>query len=117
MQPMTLGELFSHPSFLTILVTILAVIANIMIGVSMLPKVGGKRLVKPHRYVYWIVLAAFGFYLVVTHFLVGNSWFSYGVFLYFLTAVPVTRKIHLTLHAVLASVGLVLLVIIAAMTI
>jgi hypothetical protein len=39
-----------------------------------------------------------------------NGWPNYAVLAYFLFVVPVARRINVTLHAVLASVGLVLLV-------
>ena len=117
MQPVSLGELFSHPSFLTLLLTMLAVIGNIIVGVSMLPKDQRRRLYRVHRLVYALVLTAFAAFLIVTHFLKGNALINYLAFLYFLIVVPITRRIHLTLHAVLASVGLALLVLVAAFNI
>jgi len=117
MQPASLGELFAHPGFLTLLLTILAVIGNIIVGVSMLPRDKRQRLYRVHRMGYIFVLAGFATFLIVTHFLNGNSPVNYFAFLYFLIVVPVTRRIHLTLHAVLASVGLVLLVLVAALNI
>ena len=47
----------------------------------------------------------------------GNGWFNYAVLAYFLFVVPVTRRIDITLHAILASVGLVLLVVIATISV
>ena len=63
----------SHPSFLTILATILIVIANIMIGVSMLPKDKRQKRYKLHRTVYLAVLVSLGTFLLVTHRMLGNA--------------------------------------------
>jgi hypothetical protein len=117
MQATSLGDIFSHPSFLTILVTILVVIANIMIGVSMLPKDIRKKRYKLHRNVYGVTLVSLGAFLIVTHRLMGNSLFNYLVLVYFLTVIPVSRKWNVTAHAIVSSVGLVLLVGIAAFSI
>ena len=117
MQATSLSEIFTHPSFLTILATILIVIANIMIGVSMLPKDIRKKRYKLHRNVYAAVLVSLGAFLFVTHRLMGNSLFNYFVLVYFLTVIPISRKWNVTAHAIVSSVGLVLLVGIAAFSI
>ncbi len=69
------------------------------------------------RGVYVAVLTSFGFFLWVTHRSLENSVFNYLVFMYFLTVIPLSRRLNVTLHAVLASVGLVLLVGVATFTI
>ena len=117
MQATRLSDIFSHPSFLTILLTILIVIANIMVGVSMLPRDVRRKRYKVHRLIYGSVLISLGGFLFVTHRLMGNSLFNYGVLVYFLTVIPLSRKWNVTAHAILASVGLVLLVGIAAFSI
>jgi hypothetical protein len=117
MQATSLGEIFSHPSFLTILATILIVIANIMIGVSMLPRDIRQKRYKLHRNVYGISLVSLGAFLVVTHRLLGNSLFNYFVLAYFLTVIPLSRKWNVTAHAIIASIGLVLLVGVATFSI
>lgn len=117
MQATSLGEVFSHPSFLAILATILIVIANIMIGVSMLPRDIRQKRYKLHRLVYGATLISLAVFLVVTHRLLGNSIFNYLVMAYFLTVVPLSRKWNVTAHAIVSSVGLVLLVGIAAFSI
>lgn len=116
MQPTSLWDLYSHPSFLTLLITFLAVIFNILVGVTMLPKDARKKYYNLHRYGYWTVLLGFAAFLIVTHELQGDYWFNYFVFLYFLAVVPQTRKINVTLHAVLASVGLALLGVVAGIS-
>ena len=117
MQATTLSDIFTHPSFITILITILIVITNIMIGVSMLPSDTRRKRYPMHRGVYVAVLASFGFFLWVTHRTLENSVFNYLVFMYFLTVIPLSRRLNVTLHAVLASIGLVLLVGVATFTI
>ena len=114
MEPASLGDLFSDPGFQTLLLTVLAVVANVVVGVSMLPRDARKRLYPTHRLIYVLVLACFAVFLVIRHFSRGNPPVNYFVFLYFLLVVPLTRRIHLTLHAVLASVGLALLLLVAA---
>jgi hypothetical protein len=117
MQATSLSEVFSHPSFLTILATILTVIANIMIGVSMLPKDKRKKRYGVHRAVYGVTIISFVVFLAVTHRLLGNSLFNYFVMVYFLTVIPLSRRWNVTAHAIVSSVGLVLLVGIAAFSI
>ena len=117
MQATTLSDIFTHPSFITILTTILIVITNIMIGVSMLPSDTRRKRYPMHRGVYVAALASFGFFLWVTHRTLENSIFNYLVFMYFLTVIPLSRRLNVTLHAVLASIGLDLLVGVATFTI
>ena len=117
MQATSLGDVFSHPSFLSILATILIVIANIMIGVSMLPKDARKKRYTLHRVLFGATLVSLGAFLFITHRLMGNSPFNYVVLIYFLTAIPLSRKWNVTLHAILSSIGLVLLVGIGAFSI
>ncbi len=117
MQPQTLGELFSHPTFLTLLLMILLVIGNIMIGVSMLPRDQRRRLYRVHRLVYLLVMCSFTLFLFMSYQNESLDSLTLFAFAYFLVVVPVTRRIHETLHAILASVGLVLLVIVAAFNI
>ncbi|KMP12482.1 hypothetical protein UR09_01085 [Candidatus Nitromaritima sp. SCGC AAA799-A02] len=110
MQAETLEGLFSHPGFISIFITILATVANILIGVSILPQDKRKRGHRLHQGVYWGVVTSYALFLWVTHRMMGNGWFNYAVLLYFLLIVPMTRKVNITLHAVLSSIGLVLLV-------
>ena len=117
MQATSLSDIFSHPSFLTILATILIVIANIMIGVSMLPRDVRQKRYKLHRIVYGAVLISFGAFLIITHRLLGNSLFNYFVMGYFLIIIPLSRKWNVTAHAIIASIGLVLLVGVATFSI
>ncbi|MCF8720714.1 hypothetical protein [Nitrospina gracilis] len=117
MQIQTLGDLFAHPSFQTLFLAILIVFANIIIGVSMLPEDRRKRWYRLHRYVYVAAVAMLGLFLYVNHQLQGNDGFVYFVAAYFLTAIPFSRKMNVTLHAVISSVGLVLLIGMAALSV
>jgi len=67
--------------------------------------------------VYFAGVAAFIGFLVVTQKLLHNSIFNYVVLIYFLTVVPFSRKMNVTAHAILSSVGLVLLVIVAVVNV
>ena len=117
MQATSLGDIFSHPSFLTILATILIVIANIIIGVGLLPKDARKKRYKLHRAVFGVALVSLGVFLAVTHRLMGNSPFNFVVLAYFMIAIPLSRRWNVTLHAIIASVGLVLLMGIATFSV
>ena len=114
MQFSTLTELFSHPSFISILTVILIVIGNIMIGVSILPKDRRKRGYKFHRWVYLLVIVGYSFFLISNHYLLGDFLLAWFVLLYFLIVIPLSRKMNITLHAIMSSVGLVLLILVAA---
>ncbi len=116
MQVTTLGELFSHPAFIAILTTIIIVIGNILVGVSMLPADIRKRRYKIHRYVYFACIGAFVLFIYVSSKYESPTVFNYSVLAYFLSAVPFSRKLNVTLHAIISSVGLVLLVVVAALS-
>jgi len=110
MQKSTFGELFLDPSFIVILVVILATTANILIGVSMLPHDKRKKYFKTHRLIFCFVVLSYGLFLWISHSTNNNDWFKYIVLGYFLFIIPITRRINITFHAILASLGLILLV-------
>ena len=110
MQTGTLGELFLDPRFIFIFLTILLTIANILVGVSMLPKDIRKKRFKIHRFTFYIVLISYCMFLWFSYSNSMTGWLQYFILVYFLFVIPITRRINITLHAVLASVGLVLLV-------
>ena len=117
MRDTTLEELFGNPSFILILLTILITIVNILIGVSILPQDKRKKGYKIHRTIFYAVIICYGIFLWLMHSLNENQWFNYLVLAYFLFIIPVTRRINITLHAVLASVGLVSLIFVATFSI
>ena len=110
MQAATLEGIFLDPNFIFIFLTILVTIVNILIGVSLLPQGKRKKGLKFHRLTYYAVVICYTMFLWVSHSVTKNSWLNYAVLTYFLFVIPITRRINITLHAVLASVGLVLLV-------
>ena len=114
MQFSTLEELFSHPSFIAILAAIIIGLGNIMIGVSILPKDRRKKGYKFHRWVYWLVIFVYIYFLIASHYLLGDFPLAWFVLFYFLIVIPLSRKMNVTLHAITASVGLVLLILVAA---
>ena len=114
MQPTTLEDLFLNPGFLAVFFAILATISNVMVGVSMLPDDKRRKRYKVHLYVFFAVLASYLFFLIWNHFAYGtNSLFNYFVFIYFFAIIPLSRKANVTSHAIIASVGLVLLAVTA----
>jgi hypothetical protein len=110
MQIVTLGGLFLDPRFIFIFLTIILVIINILIGVSMLPKDIRKKRFKVHRFIYYSVLICYCIFLWISYSSSITGWLQYCILVYFLFVIPITRRINITLHAVLASLGLVLLV-------
>ncbi|MBC8286743.1 MAG: hypothetical protein H8E42_04630 [Nitrospinae bacterium] len=113
MPPTTLDELFSSAGFLAIFFTILLTIANIMVGVSILPSDQREKGYRLHRLLYGAVIAGYSLFVFYLYQIERTSVFAYIVFAYFLFAVPFTRRINVTLHAVIASVGLVLITVVA----
>ena len=108
MQPSTLEGLFSSPSFLVIFFAFLLTIANVMIEVSMLPSDNRKKRYQLHRIIYVAILISFIFFLVLKQIDSQNSILNYVVFGYLLLVIPLSKKLNVTLHAVISSVGLVL---------
>ena len=86
----------------------LLTIANVMIGVSMLPSDNRKKRYKLHRIIYVTILISFIFFLVLKQIDSQNSILNYVVFGYLLLVIPLSKKLNVTLHAVISSVGLVL---------
>lgn len=113
MQATTLKDIFLNPGFLAIFLTILATILNVMVGVSMLPEDQRRKRYKLHLYVFFAVLACYLYFLAWNHFEYGkNSLFNYAVLFYFAVVIPLSRRVQITAHAIIASVGLVLLTVV-----
>lgn len=113
MPPTTLEELFSSPGFLAIFFTILLTIANIMVGVSIFPSDQREKGYRLHRLLFAAVITSYALFLFHLFLIERTSVFAYIVFGYLLFVVPITRRINVTLHAVIASVGLVLITVVA----
>ena len=79
-----------------------------MVGVSMLPSDNRKKRYLLHRIVYGAVIVSFILFLVQKHFESKNSILNYTVFAYLLLVVPLSRRLNVTLHAVISSIALVL---------
>ena len=109
MPPTTLEDLFSSFNFLTIFIAFLLTIVNVMVGVSMLPSDNRKKRYLLHRILYGAVMLCFVLFLFQKHFESTNSILDYTVFAYFLLIVPLTRRLNVTLHAVISSIALVLI--------
>jgi uncharacterized membrane protein len=113
MPPTTLEELFSSPGFLAIFLAILFTIANIMVGVSILPHDQREKGYRIHRILFGAVVISYALFLFHLYQISRTSIFADIVFGYLLFIVPISRKLNVTLHAVIASVGLVLITIVA----
>jgi len=115
MQTTTLGELFLDPGFFSIFLAILITVANIVIGVSILPADQRKIRYKLHRNVFFSVLGCYIYFLWSNHQNGTNSKINYIVLLYISLIVPLSRKYNVTAHAIISSVGLVLLALVATL--
>ena len=117
MKPTTLEGLFSDQSFITIFVVILFTVINILVGVSIFPKNKRGKGFKVHRVLFYLILLTYGLFLWVSHSTYKNNWINYSIFAYFMLVIPITRKINITFHAILASLGLVLLIGVASFSV
>ena len=117
MQVTTLAGLFGYPSFIFIMFAILIVIANILVGVSIIPQDKRKKGYKVHRIIYCAVVICYGIFLWTMYSAAKNEWLNYVVLAYLLFAIPITRRVNITLHAVIASVGLVLVIAVATFSV
>ncbi|MBT5550484.1 MAG: hypothetical protein HOJ79_08385 [Nitrospina sp.] len=113
MPPTTLEELFSSPGFLAIFFAILLTIANIMVGVSILPHDQREKGYRIHRILFGAVIISYSLFLFHLYQRGQISIFANIVFGYLLIVVPFSRRLNVTLHAVIASVGLVLISMVA----
>ena len=108
MQPTTLEDLFTSPNFLSIFFAFLLTIVNVIIGVGMLPSDDRRKRYRIHKIIYGAVLASFFLFLVLKYFDNQNSILNYTVFGYLLLVVPISKRLNITLHAVISSIALVL---------
>ena len=115
MPPTTLDDLFSSPGFLAIFFTILLTIANIVVGVSILPSDQREKGYRIHRLIFGAVIISYAMFLFHLHQISRTSVFANIVFGYLLLAIPFSRRLNVTLHAVIASVGLVLITVVAVL--
>jgi hypothetical protein len=113
MAPTSLEDLFSSPGFLAIFFAILLTIANIMVGVSILPHEKRERGYRIHRLLFGAVIISYSLFLFHLIQIEQMSIFAIIVFGYLLFVVPLCKSLNVTLHAVIASVGLVLITIVA----
>ncbi len=113
MAPSTLEDLFSSPGFLAIFFAILLTIANIIVGVSILPDDQREKGYRIHRLLFGAVIISYILFLFHLRQIAQTSIFAYIVFAYILLAVPFSRRLNVTLHAVISSAGLVLITAVA----
>ena len=109
MPPTTLEGLFASSSFLTIFFAFLLTIVNVMVGVSMLPSDNRKKRYLLHRVVYGAIILSFTLFLIQKYFESENSILNYTIFLYMVLIVPLSRRLNVTLHAIISSIALVLI--------
>ena len=115
MSPTTLEDLFSSPGFLAIFFAVLLTIANIIVGVSILPHDQREKGYRIHRLLFGAVIISYALFLFHLHQVARASIFVYSVFGYLLLAVPFSRRLNVTLHAVISSIGLILITVVAVL--
>ena len=108
MPPTTLEGLFASSSFLTIFFAFLLTIVNVMVGVSMLPSDNRKKRYLLHLMLYGAIIVSFNVFLIQKYFVGENSILNYTVFVYLVLIVPLSKRLNVTLHAVISSIALVL---------
>lgn len=112
----TLEDLFLDPGFLFVFCALLLTISNVLVGVSMLPEDMRRKRYNLHRYVFYSVLICYLCFLGWDHFYQeNNSLINYLVFIYFALVIPISRKASVTAHAIISSVGLVLLTLVGVL--
>ena len=109
----TLEDLFSSSVFLSIFFSILLTIANIIVGVSILPHDKRERGYWIHRLLFGAVIISYALFLFHLQQVSRPSVFANIVFGYLLFIIPLSRKLNVTLHAVIASIGMVLITAVA----
>jgi len=114
MPPTTLEDLFSSPAFQAIFFAILLTIFNIIVGVSILPSDKREKGYRLHRLLFGAVILSYILFLNQLYQIEREPVFAYIVFGYLLIIVPFSRRLNVTLHAVISSVGLVLIAAVAA---
>ena len=85
-----------------------------MVGVSILPSDQREKGYRLHRILFGAVVLSYALFLLYLYQIEKNSIFANIIFAYLLIAVPFSRRLHVTLHAVISSVGLVLITAVAA---
>ena len=80
MPPTTLDDLFSSPGFLAIFFTILLTIANIVVGVSILPSDQREKGYRIHRLIFGAVIISYAMFLFHLHQISRTSIFANIVF-------------------------------------
>ena len=110
MQAATLEQFFFSPNVFFVFLAILTCIANIIIGVNILPRDKREKGYKLHKYVFWLGVIWYSFFLGFNHTRLGNGYWEYFILIYFLLVIPWSRKINITLHAIITSLGVIMLV-------
>ncbi|MBT5027815.1 MAG: hypothetical protein HOL15_08085 [Nitrospinaceae bacterium] len=105
----TLEDLFSSPGFLAIFFSVLLTIANIMVGVSILPHDQREKGYRLHRILFGAMIISYGLFLIHLAQINRPSISAYFVLAYLLLAVPFSRRLNVTLHAIISSIALVLI--------
>ena len=109
MPSASLSDLFSLPAFSCLFLVFLIALVNVFVGINVHPQ--NKQQKHLHRYLYYAVLAGYLIFLGINY--SQSNWVEYAVLFYFLTVVPLVKGINVTLHAILSSIGLVMLVVMA----
>lgn len=109
MPSSSVSEIFFLPAFSCLFLIFIIALINVFVGINIHPQ--HKRQKDLHRYLYYAVVAGYLIFLAINY--SQSNWIEYAVLLYLLIIVPWTRGVNATQHAILSSLGLVLLAVMA----
>jgi len=108
-DPELFEQVRASPSLIWVAAAICLHIMNVFLGLAMAFQKKTKSMIRVHAVLYAAVLASLIAYLVLNGTHGDNSLLDYGVGLYFITLVPLSRKWDVVVHAFITVIGLVLL--------
>ena len=107
--PALFEQVRASPSLVWVAAAICLHIMNVFLGLTMAFQKKTPAMLRVHAVLYVAVLAALLAYLVLNGTHGENSLLDYGVGLYFITIVPLSRKWDVMTHASITVFGLILL--------
>ena len=69
----------------------------------------GPGLIRTHRFLYFAILFSLGCFLILNGVHLGNSIWDYLVFIYFITVIPLSKRLDVLAHAFFTLMGLTFL--------
>jgi len=117
MEPMLIPKITSSPSLVWIVSAIGFYIINIFLGLFMAFRKRTAQSLKIHRLLFYTIVFCLGYYLLMNQVHDENSWLDYLIGLYFITLIPYSKRWDILVHALVAVVGLTLLLLLIVLRI